>query len=58
MDWIHTESVYYAEVKPIFAVAKATLQTLQLCNFAKCKKNTRHKMGRVSFLYMTFLRCY
>ena len=57
MDWIHTESVYYAEVKPIFVVAK---QLCKLCNFAtlqSVKKNTRHKMGRVSFLYMTFLRC-
>ena len=52
MDWIHTESVYYAEVKPIFAVAKATLQTLQLCNFAKCKKNTRpHLCGVYFFVY-------
>ena len=31
MDWIHSESVYYAEVKPIFAVAK---QLCKLCNFA------------------------
>ena len=52
MDWIHSESVYYAEVKPIFAVAKATLQTLQLCNFAKCKKNTRpHLCGVYFFVY-------